>query len=179
MGVARAGGGGLVLGLGTTSGQVFLVSIIADNLLWLPLEVADTSGKRRVKWYRNASIPHSVLMPLSAIYIIFSLSRFPFLALYTLLAPHLQSLMAGEETRPTLSGYWLQWWPGGSLENRPQQSRLTVSIECSLSCLYFLLIKVCRQASIFYLNDDVNAVCVSGQSTQWSVDSRTQEMISP
>ena len=144
MGVARAGGGGLVLGLGTTSGQVFLVSIISDNLLWLPLEVPDTSGKRRVKWYRNASIPHSVLMPLSAI--IFSLSRFLFLALYTFLAPHLQSLMAGEETRPTLSGYWLQWWPGGSLENRPQQSRLTVSIECS-TCLYFLLKKVCRQAS--------------------------------
>ncbi|CAI7999619.1 hypothetical protein GBAR_LOCUS2753 [Geodia barretti] len=49
MGVARAGGGGLVLGLGTTSGQVFLVSIVSDNLLWLPLEVPDTSGKRRVK----------------------------------------------------------------------------------------------------------------------------------
>ena len=74
MGVARTGGGGLVLGLGTTSGQVFLVSIVSNNLLWLPLEVPDTSGKRRVKWYRNASIPHSVLMPLSAI--IFSFVSF-------------------------------------------------------------------------------------------------------
>ena len=158
MGVARAGGGGLVLGLGTTSGQVFLVSIVSDNLLWLPLEVPDTSGKRRVKWYRNASIP--LCMPLSAI--IFSLSRFLFLALYTFLAPHLQSVMAGEESRPTLSGYWLQWWPGGSLENRPQQSWLTVSIGVHyMSCLYFLLNNVCRQASIFLIEWwYFNAVCV-------------------
>ena len=47
MRVAR-GGGGLVLSIGTSSGQVFIVSIISDTLLWWPLE-ADTSGKRKVK----------------------------------------------------------------------------------------------------------------------------------
>ena len=45
MRVAR-GGGGLVLSIGTSSGQVFVVSIISDTLLWLPLE-ADTSEKQK------------------------------------------------------------------------------------------------------------------------------------
>lgn len=45
MTVARAGGG-LALGLGTTSGQVFVVTI-TDNLAWLALET-DTSTKQRV-----------------------------------------------------------------------------------------------------------------------------------
>ena len=48
MTVARAGGG-LVLGLGTTSGQVYVVTI-TDSLAWLALET-DTSTKQRVTRY--------------------------------------------------------------------------------------------------------------------------------